>query len=93
MKKKSDDPELANWLAGVRERLRAARAAKELTHRAAGAAAGVSFQSVTRIESGQVVPSLDVLFALCAAYGVPLCAVRCEPPPAPAPKKPRGKKP
>jgi transcriptional regulator with XRE-family HTH domain len=82
------------WIAGVRERLRAARLAKGLTHRAAGAAAGLSFTMVTRVESGAREPSLSTVHALCAAYGAPLCDVLCDmpPDPAPAPKPARKRK-
>lgn len=83
------DSELATWLGNVRERLRSARLAKELSHRAAGERSGVPFRTITRIELGAGVPSLDVLWKLCAAYGVPLCEVLCEP--QPAPKKPRAR--
>lgn len=92
MKTKSDDPALTDWLDGVRARLRAARTAKGLTHRAAGAAAGVAFQTVTRIEGGKTVPSLDVVYALCAAYEVPLCEVLCEGQLPTEPKKAGAKK-
>lgn len=82
------------WIAGVRERLRAARLAKGLTHRAAGAAAGLSFTMVTRVESGAREPSLSTVYALCLAYGVPLSDVLSEesPAPAPAPKPARKRK-
>lgn len=81
--------ELAVWLTGVRERLRACRLALDLSHRAAGERTGVPFSTITRIETGKTTPTLDVLWKLCAAYGVPLCDVLCEPRAA---KKPRAKK-
>lgn len=86
------DPEFVAWLAGVRDRLRAARARCGLSFRAAGDRTGVPFQTITRIEAGRNVPTVDVLFKLARGYGMSLVDVLCGPgPPCPdaKPERPR----
>ena len=90
------EEEYGRWLAGVRERLRAARLALGLSHRKAGELTGVPFQTITRVETGKVKPTSEVLFKLAKGYGVSLNSVLCGDPQSepPAPPKPRkGKRP
>jgi transcriptional regulator with XRE-family HTH domain len=52
------------------QKLAAARQAKGLTQQQAAQVAGVDVASISRIERGEVEPSLDRLKALCDLYGV-----------------------
>jgi DNA-binding XRE family transcriptional regulator len=83
------EAEYVAWLDGVRERLRATRKALGLTYRAAGDRTGVPFQTITRVETGKVRPTSEVLFTLAKGYGVSLeellCGCKCPP------RKPRRK--
>ncbi len=89
----------AEWVAGVRARLRAVREEKGLTYRAAHAATGVHFGNISRTEAGRVEPTLSLLFALAKGYGVPVAYLLCggvqdpDPPPdspAAKPRRPKG---
>lgn len=59
-------------LAGVGARLRALRAARELTLAEVSAETGVSASTLSRLESGQRRPVLELLLPLARMYGVPL---------------------
>lgn len=83
------DSDLAKWLRDVRSRLRAARLALELTHRAAGERTGVPFQTITRIETGKTVPTIEVIYRLAVGYEADLCFILCGTEPA----KRNGRKP
>jgi transcriptional regulator with XRE-family HTH domain len=78
---------------GLAAKLKAAREAAGLSAEQAGAAAGVHFVSIYRIEKEERVPTLDVLYKLAAAYGLKSVCDLLPPPPSPKPpaKKPKGK--
>ncbi|MFD7031695.1 helix-turn-helix domain-containing protein [Streptomyces sp. NPDC059917] len=59
-------------LDGVGPRLRRLRARRGLTLAALAATTGISTSTLSRLESGQRRPGLDLLLPLADAYGVPL---------------------
>ena len=59
------EPRLAN-------RLRVARAERDLSQGALAELVGVSRQTISSIETGQYVPSATLAFRLAAALGVPV---------------------
>ncbi|RFA14993.1 XRE family transcriptional regulator [Subtercola boreus] len=59
-------------LAGVGARLRALRTARGITLAALSAETGISVSTLSRLESGQRRPMLELLLPLARAYGVPL---------------------
>ncbi|KUF18483.1 helix-turn-helix domain-containing protein [Streptomyces silvensis] len=56
----------------VGERIRAARRHANLTQEAVALTTGLDRPSVVRIEQGQQAPTLDTLFRIADAIGVPL---------------------
>jgi quercetin dioxygenase-like cupin family protein/DNA-binding XRE family transcriptional regulator len=64
--------ELANVLEAVGPRLRALRRRRETTLTAVAEATGISVSTLSRLESGQRRPTLELLLALAGAYGVAL---------------------
>ncbi|RFA09242.1 XRE family transcriptional regulator [Subtercola boreus] len=62
----------ADVLAGVGARLRALRTARSITLAELSAETGVSVSTLSRLESGQRRPVLELLLPLARAYGVPL---------------------
>ncbi|SDC62864.1 transcriptional regulator, XRE family with cupin sensor [Sanguibacter gelidistatuariae] len=59
-------------LAAVGPRLRALRATRNLTLAALSATTGISVSTLSRLESGQRRPNLELLLPLAKAHGVPL---------------------
>lgn len=59
-------------LAAVGPRLRALRTARDLTLAELSGATGISVSTLSRLESGQRRPNLELLLPLATAYGVPL---------------------
>jgi len=74
--------EYLTWLAGVVGRLKAARVRLGLTVRTAGELVKAHYGTISRVESGDRPPTMELLFALAKGYGVPLCDLLCPPPPA-----------
>ncbi|MFF9894995.1 helix-turn-helix domain-containing protein [Streptomyces longispororuber] len=68
---RSSDSVLARRRA-VGERIRAARLHANLTQERVALEAGLDRPSVVRIERGQQTPTLDTLFRIADAIGVPL---------------------
>jgi transcriptional regulator with XRE-family HTH domain len=66
------DPATDQMLASVGPRLRALRAEKRATLAALSAQTGISVSTLSRLESGQRRPALELLLPLARAYGVPL---------------------
>ena len=71
------DPSLAasttdDVLAAVGPRLRALRSARNLTLAELSATTGISVSTLSRLESGQRRPNLELLLPLASAHGVPL---------------------
>jgi len=71
------EQEYEEWARAVRDRLRAIRLELGLSHRAAGERTGVPFQTITRIETGKVKPTSEVLYKLAKGYGVTLEEILC----------------
>lgn len=65
-------PAIAGALAGVGPRLKRARAQRGLTLIELAAATGISKSTLSRLESGQRKPSLELLLPIAAAHQVPL---------------------
>jgi transcriptional regulator with XRE-family HTH domain len=68
----ADDPELTGVLDAVGPRLRALRRQRETTLAAVAEATGISVSTLSRLESGQRRPTLELLLPLAQAYGVQL---------------------
>ncbi len=68
----ADDPGLAGLLDAVGPRLRALRRQRETTLAAVAEATGISVSTLSRLESGQRRPTLELLLPLARAYGVQL---------------------
>jgi transcriptional regulator with XRE-family HTH domain len=66
------DADLTNVLATVGPRLRALRRRQETTLTDLAAATGISVSTLSRLESGQRRPTLELLLPLARAYGVPI---------------------
>jgi transcriptional regulator with XRE-family HTH domain len=66
------DDDLTVALAGVGPRLRALRRQRETTLSALAAATGISVSTLSRVESGQRRPNLELLLPLARAHGVQL---------------------
>ena len=64
--------ELDDVLGAVGPRLRALRAERNLTLGDVSSASGVSVSTLSRLESGQRRPNLEILLPLARMYGVPL---------------------
>lgn len=64
--------ELDDVLGAVGPRLRALRAERDLTLGDVSSASGVSVSTLSRLESGQRRPNLEILLPLSRLYGVPL---------------------
>ncbi len=64
--------ELSSVLDAVGPRLRALRAERRLTLGEVSAASGVSVSTLSRLESGQRRPNLELLLPIAQLYGVPL---------------------
>lgn len=64
------DEELQAALTGVGPRLRALRAQRRTTLKAVAAATGISVSTLSRLESGQRRPTLELLLPLARTYGV-----------------------
>jgi transcriptional regulator with XRE-family HTH domain len=65
-------PEIATVLAGVGGRLRQARARRGVTLTDLAAATGISKSTLSRLESGQRKPSLELLLPIAKAHRIPL---------------------
>lgn len=86
-----DNDARLEWVAGqIAARLRAERARLDLTQKAAGERAGVSWITIHRAEGGAL-PTLETLYKLAWAYGVDVLALLPSDPPPPEPKKRKGK--
>jgi len=68
----TDDQDLAGVLEAVGPRLRALRRQRETTLGAVAEATGISVSTLSRLESGQRRPTLELLLPLAQAYGVQL---------------------
>lgn len=68
----TDDDGLAGVLEAVGPRLRALRRQQETTLAALATATGISVSTLSRLESGQRRPTLELLLPLARAYGVQL---------------------
>lgn len=66
------DDDLANTLTSVGPRLRALRLARDTTLTQLSETTGISVSTLSRLESGQRRPTLELLLLLAKAYGVPL---------------------
>lgn len=64
--------EVADVLEAIGPRLRALRRQRETTLTAVAEATGISVSTLSRLESGQRRPTLELLLALAGAYGVAL---------------------
>jgi transcriptional regulator with XRE-family HTH domain len=69
---KTEQPAVEDVLESVGPRLRALRTDRELTLAAVSAATGVSVSTLSRLESGQRRPTLELLLPLARAYQVAL---------------------
>jgi transcriptional regulator with XRE-family HTH domain len=65
-------PEIGAALAGVGERLKRVRTQRKATLTAVAASTGISKSTLSRLETGQRRPTLELLLALSQAYRVPL---------------------
>ncbi|WP_329116876.1 helix-turn-helix domain-containing protein [Streptomyces sp. NBC_01465] len=66
------DDDLAQVLTAVGPRLRALRRERAITLAQLSETTGISLSTLSRLESGQRKPTLELLFPLAKAYGVPL---------------------
>lgn len=66
------DDELSDVLTAVGPRLRALRQSRGSTLAQIGETTGISLSTLSRLESGQRKPTLELLLPLAKAYGVPL---------------------
>ena len=66
------DDELGDVLASVGPRLRALRQQRDITLAALAESTGISVSTLSRLESGQRRPTLELLLPLARAYGVQL---------------------
>ena len=66
------DSDLDSVLSAVGPRLRALRRQRDITLAALAEATGISVSTLSRLESGQRRPTLELLLPLARAYGVPL---------------------
>lgn len=57
-----------------------------LSYRAAEGRTGVPFASISRVEAGRVVPTLELVYRLAVGYGVPVSTLLC-----PDSERPKGK--
>jgi transcriptional regulator with XRE-family HTH domain len=67
-----DDDDLSAALAAVGPRLRAIRRQRQMTLAALAEATGISLSTLSRLESGQRRPTLELLLPLAGAHGVQL---------------------
>ena len=67
-----DDAAVDDVLEAVRERLRALRQQRRMTLAALSASTGISVSTLSRLESGQRRPNLELLLPLARAHRVPL---------------------
>jgi len=65
-------PEIADVLAGVGGRLKRIRTTRDVTLVELAAATGISKSTLSRLESGQRKPSLELLLPIAKAHGIPL---------------------
>jgi transcriptional regulator with XRE-family HTH domain len=70
---------MADKSAGIGSRLRDLRAARELSLRQLARVIGASPSLLSQIENGKVTPSVDTLYLLSGALGVPVAAFFGEP--------------
>src|SRR5882724_12121675 len=66
------DDDLGQVLTAVGPRLRALRQQRDITLADLSAATGISVSTLSRLESGQRRPNLELLLPLAKAHGVPL---------------------
>jgi transcriptional regulator with XRE-family HTH domain len=66
------DYDLGSVLSAVGPRLRALRRQRDITLSALAESTGISVSTLSRLESGQRKPTLELLLPLAQAYGVPL---------------------
>ena len=65
-------PEIADVLAEVGSRLKRVRTKRDVTLVELAAATGISKSTLSRLESGQRKPSLELLLPIAKAHGIPL---------------------
>jgi len=65
-------PEITNVLAEVGSRLKRVRTQRDVTLTELAAATGISKSTLSRLESGQRKPSLELLLPIAQAHGIPL---------------------
>jgi len=68
----SESEQIDDTLAGVGSRLRSLRQQRETTLAAVSASTGISVSTLSRLESGERRPTLELLLPLAKAYGVTL---------------------
>src|SRR3954471_3764747 len=68
----NDNDDMDAVLSGVGPRLRALRLERETTLADLSAETGISISTLSRLESGQRRPTLELLLPLARTYGVPL---------------------
>jgi transcriptional regulator with XRE-family HTH domain len=66
------DSDLGSVLSAVGPRLRTLRRQRDITLSALAESTGISVSTLSRLESGQRKPTLELLLPLAQAYGVPL---------------------
>ena len=71
----ADDEGLAQLRRAVGDRLRAARASKELSLRALAKSSDLTSGFISQIENGRVMPSIAALIRLCAALDIEVGAI------------------
>ena len=74
-----DAPPLGDVLSAVGPRLRALRQQRGATLTQLAQTTGISVSTLSRLESGQRKPTLELLFPLARAHQVPLAQVRENP--------------
>ena len=68
-------PEITNVLAGVGARIKRIRTQRDVTLTELAALTGISKSTLSRLESGQRKPSLELLLPLAEAFRIPLDAL------------------
>jgi len=76
-----DDDEFTGVLTAVGPRLRELRQRREITLAQLSESTGISVSTLSRLESGQRKPTLELLLPLARAHGVPLDELVGAPPP------------
>jgi len=71
-------PDFTRWLDGVRDRMKAQRERCNLSYREAEQRTGVPFASIRRVEIGDMMPTVQLVYRLAAGYGVDVSDLLCE---------------